>query len=158
MHNFQWLLIYDKRNCEQKLLAYHGPKKVLCEWHLASFPASFFFRCLWIGGAAGGVKGIPISRIKLKKNCKNFIITQVISMANWDKMLIKMPYPSCLDSQVFFVAVFLQITVMITVVLKECGFCEFLMLVALAISHLLIPAALTLLYKHYLCLWLVRDI
>jgi hypothetical protein len=34
---------------------------------------------------------------------------------------------------------------MITVVLKECGFFEFLMLVALTISHLLMPAALTLL-------------
>jgi hypothetical protein len=32
------------------------------------------------------------------------------------------------------------------------------MLVALAISHLLMPAALTLLDYHYLCLWLVRNI
>jgi len=32
------------------------------------------------------------------------------------------------------------------------------MLVALAISHLLKPAALTLLDYHYLCLWLVRNI
>jgi hypothetical protein len=35
---------------------------------------------------------------------------------------------------------------------------EFLMLVALAISHLLMPAALKLLDYHYLCLWLVRNI
>jgi len=50
-------------------------------------------------------------------------------------------------------------TVMITVVLKECvaflnSKFEFLMLVALAISHLLMPAALTL--PDYL--WLVRNI
>jgi hypothetical protein len=32
------------------------------------------------------------------------------------------------------------------------------MLVALAISHLLMPAALTLQDYHYLCLWLVRNI
>ena len=32
------------------------------------------------------------------------------------------------------------------------------MLVALAISHLLMPAALTLQDYHYLCLWLVRSI
>jgi hypothetical protein len=32
------------------------------------------------------------------------------------------------------------------------------MLVALVISHLLMPAALTLLDNHYLCLWLVRNI
>jgi hypothetical protein len=35
---------------------------------------------------------------------------------------------------------------------------EFLMLVALAISHLLMPATLTLLDYHYPCLWLVRNI
>ena len=32
------------------------------------------------------------------------------------------------------------------------------MLVALAISHLLIPEALTLQDYHHLCLWLVRNI
>ncbi len=32
------------------------------------------------------------------------------------------------------------------------------MLVALAISHLLMPSALTLQDYHYLCLWLVRNI
>ncbi len=32
------------------------------------------------------------------------------------------------------------------------------MLVALAISHLLMPAAVTLQDYHYLCLWLVRNI
>jgi hypothetical protein len=32
------------------------------------------------------------------------------------------------------------------------------MLVALAISHLLMPAAITLQDYHYLCLWLVRNI
>ncbi len=32
------------------------------------------------------------------------------------------------------------------------------MLVALVISHLLMPAALTLLDNHYLCLWLVKNI
>jgi hypothetical protein len=32
------------------------------------------------------------------------------------------------------------------------------MLAALAISHLLMPAALTLQDYHYLCLWLVRNI
>jgi hypothetical protein len=32
------------------------------------------------------------------------------------------------------------------------------MLVALAISHLLMPTALTLQDLHYLCLWLVRNI
>jgi len=32
------------------------------------------------------------------------------------------------------------------------------MLIALAISHLLMPAALTLQDYHYLCLWLVRNI
>jgi hypothetical protein len=32
------------------------------------------------------------------------------------------------------------------------------MLVALAISHLLMPAALSLQDYHYLCLWLVRNI
>jgi hypothetical protein len=32
------------------------------------------------------------------------------------------------------------------------------MLVALAISHLLMPAALTLQDYHHLCLWLVRNI
>jgi hypothetical protein len=32
------------------------------------------------------------------------------------------------------------------------------MLVALAISHLLMPEALSLLDYHYLCLWLVRNI
>ena len=31
------------------------------------------------------------------------------------------------------------------------------MFVALAISHLLMPAALTLQDYHYLCLWLVRN-
>jgi hypothetical protein len=34
---------------------------------------------------------------------------------------------------------------------------KFLMLVALAISHLLMPAALTLPDYHYLCLWLVGN-
>jgi hypothetical protein len=33
-----------------------------------------------------------------------------------------------------------------------------LMLVALAISHLLMPASLTLQDYHHLCLWLVRNI
>jgi hypothetical protein len=33
-----------------------------------------------------------------------------------------------------------------------------LMLIALAISHLLMPAALTLQDYHHLCLWLVRNI
>jgi hypothetical protein len=32
------------------------------------------------------------------------------------------------------------------------------MLVALAISHLLMPAALTLQDYHHLCIWLVRNI
>jgi hypothetical protein len=32
------------------------------------------------------------------------------------------------------------------------------MLVTLAISHLLMPTALTLQDYHYLCLWLVRNI
>ncbi len=45
----------------------------------------------------------------------------------------------------FILAVFLQITVLITVVIERVWLFEFLMLVALAISPLLMPAALTIL-------------
>jgi hypothetical protein len=50
---------------------------------------------------------------------------------------------------------------MIAVLLKESGFFKFqfifLMLVALAISHLPMPAALTLPDYHYLCLWYIMN-
>jgi hypothetical protein len=51
-------------------------------------------------------------------------------------------------------------TVVIKVLLKECGFKKILMLAALAISHLLMPAALALLDYHCLsgvCLKMIKN-
>jgi hypothetical protein len=55
------------------------------------------------------------------------------------------PGRKCKFFILFILAVFLQITVLITVVIEGVWLFEFLMLVALAISHLLMPAALTIL-------------
>jgi hypothetical protein len=60
----------------------------------------------------------------------------------------------------YFVAILLQKTVIITIVLKECVFNIInltLNVITINDHHLLMPAALTLLDYLYLCLWLVKN-